>query len=514
MSLKDSNNLRIAKNSLFLYFRLILTLIVSLYSSRVVLDTLGIENYGIYSVVGGLVLMFTFLNSTLSAASSRFLTFELGKLDSVNFSKIFKSAITINISVALILLVFSETLGLWFFENKLVIPPEKLFAARFVYQISIITAILLVLRIPYNAAVIAHEKMSFFAYVSILEVFLKLIILYLLVIGDFDKLILYSLLIFFISIIINGFYIFYCLKKFNGCSFGILFEKNILTPMLSYSGWDLFGNFSSIAKNQGVNILLNLFFGPVINAATGIATQVQTAIVSFSENFLLAARPQIVKYYSSENFLEMNKLIFNASKYSFLLLFIISFPLILDLEYVLNVWLKNVPEYAIIFCAIALINNLLSVSFRPISFGIHATGSVKWVSIINSSIYLLVLPISYVLLELNYSPIFPFLVNLILLIFGCLTYLIIYKKLCPSFSIKLFLTNVVLKNLIVISISSIIPILFFKSLDEGFIRLLIVYITTLITTILFVYLIVLDIELKNQVISYTKTYFQNLWKKI
>ena len=511
--MKDSNNLRIAKNSLFLYFRLILTLIVSLYSSRVVLDTLGLENFGIYSVVGGLVLMFTFLNSTLSAATSRFLTFELGILNSLNFSKIFKTAITINISVAIILLILAETLGLWFFENKLVIPPEKLFASRVVYQVSLLTAILLVLRIPYNAAVIAHEKMSFFSYISVLEVFLKLIILYILVIGDLDKLILYSVLILCISIIINGFYIFYCFKKFKGCSFGILFKKNILIPMLSYSGWDLFGNFSSIAKNQGLNIILNLFFGAIINAATGIALQVQTAVVSFSENFLLAARPQIVKYYSSGNFLEMNKLIFNASKYSFLLLFIISFPLILEMEYVLNLWLKDVPEYALIFCTIALINNLLSVSFRPISYGIHATGSVKWVSIINSSIYLLVLPISYVLLSLNYSPEIPFLVNLFLLLFGCLTYLIIYNKLIPVFSISEFLTNVILKNIIVISISSIIPILVFKSLDEGFIRLLIIFITTLIITILFVYLIVLNNDLKKQIILYLKNIFSSLWKK-
>ena len=497
--MNDSNNLRIAKNSLFLYFRLLLTVAISLYTSRVFLQTLGIVDFGIYSLVGGLIGMFSFLSLALSSSTSRFLTFELGSFNSEKLAKTFKSAITIHIGLAIVIFILAETIGLWLLEYKLVIPEDRIFAARVVYQISILISIVMVLRIPYNAALIAHEKMSIYAYIGIAEAFLKLLILYpLVVFGDFDKLILYSVLMFLVTIIILSTYIYYCSRSFVECRFKLSGDKQIMKTMLSYCSWEIFGNFSVVARGHGINIILNLFFGVIINAATAIATQVQNAVSGFSSSFLVAVQPQIIKLYASGNIKELQKLIFATSKFSFLLLSIISLPLLIENQFLLNIWLNNVPEYAIIFCQLCIINNMISIIFRPIILSVHATGKVKRVNLINGVIYLLVVPISYFMLKTGFSPVVPFIINILLLILGSFSNLIILREYIPEFSIFKFCKEVLSVCFLIVLISSIIPISIYCNMEPGFIRFILVSLTSVITISISTYSIAMNNETRNK----------------
>ena len=303
------NTKRLAKNTIALYFRMLLSMVVSLYTSRIVLNTLGVEDYGIYNVVGGVVAMFGFLNASMSGATARFLSFELGKGNFLRLKKTFSSALIIHIGIALIILIIAETLGLWFLNHKLVIPADRIDAAQWAYQFSILSTLITITQAPYNASIIAHEKMTIYAYVEILNVTLKLLVVYLLVIGNFDKLILYSFFIFTVSTLIALIYRLYCIRHFNECRFHWIWDTSILKPMLSFSGWDLYGNMSVTVKQQGLNMLLNIFWGPLLNSANGVATSVQGAILGFSSNIITAAKPQIIKSYAESNIYRMKTLI-------------------------------------------------------------------------------------------------------------------------------------------------------------------------------------------------------------
>jgi Na+-driven multidrug efflux pump len=498
----DTNNKRIAKNALLLYFRMFITMGVSLYTSRVVLGSLGVGDFGIYNVVGGVVAMFAFLNGTLSGATSRFLTFELGARNAERLSKVYSSALTIHLGLAILIFIVGETIGLWFLENKLVIAENRMYAARVVYHISIITCMISIIKVPCTAAIIAHERMNIYAYVSIVEVCLKLLIVFLLVIGDFDKLILYAFLTLVVTVIVTVIYQIYGHRKFDECNYKFSFDKEMMKPMLTYSGWDLYGNLSVMVRGQGINILLNTFFGTVINAASGIATQVQNSISGFADNFLTAVRPQIVKNFAAGNIEEMQKLIYNSSKFSFLMLFLISFTLVVENEFVLKLWLVNIPQYAIVFCQLSLINNLVSIMFRTIMFSIHATGNMKRISFINGTIYMMVLPISYVLLKLGFSPVAPFVVNILLLIIGCASNLITLNKYIPEFSIPEFLKKVVLVNAIIVAIASVLPLIVFNSMEESFIRFLLVGFTSVVSIAIATYNFAIDSEMRNTVKIY------------
>ena len=494
------NNKRIAKNTVFLYIRMLLVMLVGLYASRIILATLGIEDFGIYNIVGGLVAMFSFLNGTLSGATSRFITYELGTNNKENLQNVFSGTLTIHLILALLIFLLSETIGLWFLENKLVIPENRMMAARFVFHLSIITCLISIIQVPYTAAIIAHERMNIYAYVSILEVFLKLGAVYLLVIGNFDKLSFYASLMLCIIILIAFFYFYYGSKIFQECRFKLTTNKEIIKPMLSYSGWDLYGNMSIMARGQGINILLNIFFGASINAASGIATQVQNAVAGFSDNFLIAVRPQIVKNYASNNNNEMQKLIFNASIFSFLLLFIISFPIILECHFILHLWLKEVPDYSIVFCQLTLIFNLISIMFRSIMFSIHATGKMKRISFINGTIYLMVIPISYCFLKAGFSPTIPFVINIILLFVGSISNLYTLHLYIPTFSIVLFLRKVVLVCAVTIFVAIILPLYFRFIFEESWRRFIIVGFTSVLAILTSGYFIAMDKTMRKKII--------------
>lgn len=442
-----SSNKTIAKNTLFLYFRMMFTMIVSLYTSRVNLSVLGIEDNGIYQVVGGVVTMFVFLNGSLSGATSRFLTYELGIGDRQKLNKTFSAALNIHIFVAFIILLLAETVGLWFLETKLVIPAARMNAALVVYQLSILASMISVIQVPYNASLISHECMGVFAYMSILDVTLKLIICYLLYITPFDRLITFAILVLVVIITTQWIYMYYCQKHFEECKFRWVSDLGIIKPILAFSGWDLFGNFSIMARGQGVNMILNMFFGPAINAACGFATTVGNAVYGFSNNFMTAIRPPVVKAYSAGEIERMEHLMINASKYSFSLLLLLSTPFIFESTLILNIWLKTPPKYTDIFCVLELILSLLVSLFLPLVFAIHATGRIKFMSIVNGTIWFMVVPITYIMLKMGYSPIVPYVTKVCLLSLVVVFNLYSVKKLVPQFNIFLYLHKATLPSL-------------------------------------------------------------------
>lgn len=442
----DSQNLsnkRIAKNALILYFRMFLTMIVSLYTSRVVLATLGADDYGIYGVVGGVVSMLGFLNASMSAATSRFLTFELGRGNFKRLSDTFSSALIVHIGIALLVLILAETVGLWFLCNKLVIPEGRMTAAHWVFQLSIASSMLTITQVPYNASIISHEKMGVYGYIEILNVSLKLLIVYLLVIGKFDKLILYAVLHFIVSFIILLIYRIYCVRKFNETRFHLVWQKNILKPMLSFSIWDLYNNLCLTGRSHGRNFLINIFFGVAYNAASAISTTVTGTLSGLARNILTAFRPQIVKSYALDSFYEMNNLLLRSTKLSTLFAVLICVPICFKIRYILELWLVEVPIETAEFCVLSLISWCFIMLFSSLTIGNHATGKIKGLSILTGSLHLLNIPIVWIGFELGARVEFAYIFSVITNFFIVIVNLYFIKKWVKSFSIMAFLKECV-----------------------------------------------------------------------
>lgn len=398
------NNKRIAKNTLMLYFRMFITTIVGLYTSRVVLNTLGVTDFGIYHVVGGIVSMMTFLNSAMVAASQRFLSFELGREDNERLSRVFCTSINIHATICIVAFVFAETVGLWFVNAKLVIPDDRMVAANWVYQASILTFVINVMSVPYNSAIVAHEKMSAFAYISILDVTLKLLIVYLLLVIPYDKLIIYSILMVLVTMFIRLCYTIYCKRHFKECVYHLVFDKPLFREMFSFAGWSVIGNLGFSFKNQLSNIILNLFFGPTVNAARSVAIQVSSHIKTFAHSFTMALNPQITKQYAAGNIDASRELVYAGSRYTFFLLALISIPVIININYILKLWLGIVPEYTAQFVIFTIITSLLYTLSECVTKAIQATGRIKWFQIGISIIMLSELPMAWVLLEMGFPP--------------------------------------------------------------------------------------------------------------
>ena len=378
---------------------MLFTMGVSLYTSRVILQTLGVEDYGIYNVVGGVIAMISFLTNSLAGAGSRFITFTLGKKDEEKLKKLFSTIMLIHLGLALLILIFGETIGLWFVHNKLVIPDNRMTAALWVYHCSIVSAMIGVLSAPYNSLIIAHEKMSAFASISIIEVILKLLIVYLLTLSSFDKLVVYSILVLLVHLFIRYIYTIYSAKHFKESRVKPSWVPGLFREIGSYSLWTMNGYLAIIGYTQGINILLNIFFGPIVNAARGIAVQVQTAVLSFVQSFLTAINPQITKSCASQDYDYMHQLIIAASKYGYYLMMIITFPLILMIEPVLNIWLGTVPEFTAEFVKIMLYAGMLNPLCRTLVTAINATGDIKKFQIYEGTSLLMVIPVTYLLLK-------------------------------------------------------------------------------------------------------------------
>lgn len=464
---------------------------VSLYTSRVILNTLGVEDFGIYNVVGGVVTMFAFFNSAMSSATQRFLSYEIGKGDFVQLRKTFNATQIIHIGIAILIFILAETVGLWFVKTYLVMPPERLEAAIWVYHFSVLSFMVSVIQVPYNATIIAHERMNVYAYVSILEVVLKLLIVFMLTWITFDKLKLYGVLVFGVTFVIAAIYRVYTRRNFEESKFQVVNDKKLYKTLISYSGWNLFGNLAAVAKGQGVNIILNMFYGPVVNAARGVSTQVQSAVQSFVTNFQIAVNPQIIKSYAADDKDYMTSLIIRSSKFSFYLIFLLSLPIILESDQILRLWLKTVPEYSSIFTILVLVVILIDCVSGSLMTAIQATGKIKVYQAVVGSLLLLILPISYVFLKLGYSPEVTLYVNIVISIIALGFRLYIVWELL-DFPIMKFVNEIIFKNILIIPLSLSLPLLLRVSMDANIVRLIIVVLFSVIWNVVIIYLIGLN----------------------
>lgn len=497
----SENNKRIAKNTLMLYVRMLVIMALSLYTSRVVLQTLGIEDFGVMNVVGGVVAMFSCLNGSFASSSSRFITFELGKPNKGIITDVFSGCMTIQIGLAIIIFIFLETLGLYLVLNKIVVPEGRMIAAIIVYQLSIFTCLINVTQVPYTATIIGHELMNIYAYVSVAEAILKLAIVYLLVISSFDKLILYATLLFILQASIAMSYRFYCYRKFKYIRFKLCKDKTILKPMLGFSGWDMYGTVSTMLSGQGINIIQNSFWGTIVNASVGVADSVKNAVLGFANNFLLATKPQIVKYYASGDIKSMQELAINAGKFSFLLLACFACPLIIECKYVMRLWLVEVPKYAVIFCQLSFVYSLISVMFQPCIHCIHAVGKMKIISFITGTLFYMMIPVAYILLKIGYSPVAPFISNIVIISIISLIYLIILNHYIKEFSILNYLKKVTFVGLFIVIMAVIAPLLAHYYIDEGFLRLVLVVVLSTTSLVLMTWVIGMNQSQRNYVLG-------------
>lgn len=452
----SADSKRIAKNTMFLYFRMILIMGITLYTSRVVLEQLGVNDYGIYNVVGGIVTLFSLFSSALTGAITRFLTFELGRKDG-DVQRIFASSITILLFMGIAVAILAETGGTWFLNHKMQIAPERLGAAQWVLQCSIITFVVNTLAIPYNALIIAHEKMSAFAYISLVEAGLKLVVAFLLYLSIFDNLKTYAVLIATVAIIIRWCYSFYSSRHFKDGHFEIRFDKAIFRRILSFTGWTCIGGSASILNSQGVNMLLNVYWGTAINAARGLAVQVNTAVAQFSSNFMSAVNPQIIKNFASGNEDRMVSLVYQSSKYAFLLMYIIALPILIETDSILKIWLGSYPEYTSVFIRLVLIQSLIECVCLSLQTANQAIGKVKVYQIVAGGVLLLNFPISWVGLHLGLSPIWVYIVAIVVSSFGVLARLIVMRRI-SRISIRAFFYNVIFKCLLVGVLAAILPL--------------------------------------------------------
>lgn len=487
---------------------------VTLYTSRVVLDILGIEDYGIYNVVGGVVTLFAIMNGALSSGSSRFITFALGKGDSDLKKKTFSASFVIHLCVALIVLLFAETIGLWYVNNILVVPEGRLTATNWLYQFSIIACMLSLTQVPYGASIIAHERMKVYAWVGVIEAIYKLVIVYLLLFaGNADKLILFGALILIWSVANQLYYRYYCYKHFEECRLVIVKEKKYYSSMLAFSLWDIIGNLCSTGLVQGVNLLANFFFGVSVNAARSITVQVENAVSRFTDGFLTAVEPQIVKLYAVGDISKMRKLIYSSSKFAFLLLFALNLPVFVKTEYILGLWLVKVPEYTVIFIRLLIIIRLFRAFARPIIIAVHATGNIKRLNLYAGLTSLLLnLPITYLFFRMGYEPYISYIVS-IFVNFIC-TYLEL-KVLSSQmeFSIVDYIKKVYLVALS-IALLSMVAVYYINSLyvEESFYSLIAVAISSFTCNAVLTYYIACDADTRSKIVMFIKNKIQNVRK--
>lgn len=406
MSDSTSNNKRIAKNTLFLYFRTFIIMLISLYTSRVVLKALGETDFGIYNLVGGIVIFFGFMNTAMSAATQRYLNYHLGREEKNEVRRVFSMSIIIHLMIVFGVIVLGETIGLWFVETQLNIPSERCSAALWVYQFSLFYCCINIIRIPYNAIIIAYEKMDFYAYLSIIEAVLKLGIIYLLVISPIDSLIFYSVLIFAVGVAVFLMYKIYCNRHFSTSKIQWFWDQTLFSKLMSFSGWSLFGSVANVSVNQGISVFLNLLFGVTLNAALGLAHQIHAAMMSFISSFQTAFSPQIVKNYAAKEYNSFHNLIFRSSRLSYCLVFVLAIPLIVCINPILKFWLTDVPDYTASFSVIYIIYCMIDALSGPLWVSVQATGNIKRYQIEISLLILLNLPLVYLVLLCGFSPVY------------------------------------------------------------------------------------------------------------
>lgn len=434
----STDNKRLAKNTLLLYVRMIVMMLITLYTSRLVLQTLGVEDYGVYNVVGGIVALFTFINNALVGASQRYINFELGRGKEGDLAHVFSVSMIAHVLIAVVIIVLAETIGLWFLYEYIKIPSGRMEAALWVYHSSVIGVAVNILRAPYNAIIIAYERMSAYAYMTIIEALGKLLIVFVLLITAYDKLKVYALLVLVVTVVVTLCYKLYCNHNFRATRLQWIWDRPLLRQLLSFSGWSFFGSAASVGVSQGLNVLQNLFFGVVVNAAMGIANQVNAAINQFAGCFQTAFRPQIVKSYAAGEYDYLLQLMFRSSKVSFFLLFLPSLPVLICCDEVLTLWLGDVPPHAVTLCQWMLIGSLLGVLVGPLGMVVEAVGKIRLYQIAVSAILVLNIPFGYAALKFGGQPEALLIIQAAINILGLFARLAIVHRLLPQFLIRDF----------------------------------------------------------------------------
>ena len=509
----SSNNKRIAKNTFLLYVRMLVMMFIGLYTSRIVLNSLGVSDYGLMNVAASVITMFTFLNGTLSSGTQRFISYGIGEGNIDKLKHTFSSAMTLHLALAGIIFLLAETLGLWYVYNKLVVAPGRFSAAVWCYQLSIISTLVTIIQVPFNSALIAHEKMGVYAYMSIFDAVGKLIAAYLLLIIPVDKVILYSTLVFIVAVSQTFLYNWYCRKKFEECSFKFGYDRTIFKEMLTFSGWNVIGCLAAMGQGTGVNLVINSFCGTVVNGARGIAVQATHWVTKFVDSFLTAINPQIVKSYAAGDYSRTGSLVCNGASLGCYLLLFLGIPLFIEIEWVLRIWLGQCPEHTITFLRIMMIEALFRTMGNPTVTAMHATGRMKAVNLSVSLILLAIVPVSYLLFCLGFEPEMVVAINVIPWVIVPFIRVAWVNKYCGgNFPLKRYLIHVLLKVPFLAIIMFIPPYLTFMyfSCDNSILHLVVVGLVSLFTSTVVIYFGGLNKVMRHVVCEFVK----NKLKKI
>lgn len=486
----DLNKKTVARNTIMLYIRLFFLMIVGFVTTRVVLNSLGESDFGLNNAIAGFVALFSVLTNSLNAAISRFLTYELGKENQERLNRIFSTSVFIQFIMSLIVAVLLETLGIWFMTNYMMIPAERLFASRWVLHFAVIQTFITLTFVPYSASIISHERMSIYAYVSIIEGILHLVIAYLIKLDVWnDKLIYYSAAICASNLIVNLIYRLYCTKNFQECKIKCVFDKDLLKAIGGFAGWNMFGACSAVLRDQGINVLFNMFFGPSVNAARGISNQASGLATKFSTGFMQALNPQLTKSYASGNHDYMYSLLFQGTRMSFALFFVIALPIFIEANFLMNLWLVEVPVHTIAFIRIALLLILLdSINAGPLITIQLATGNIKKYQIVVGGLQFIDFPLAYVLLKIGMSPEIV-MIMVVIIAFLCMMARLYMLKGMVDFPIKTYFENVVQVELKVILFASILPVVLYFLLPDSLLCHLLVCGVSVLSAAIFVWFI-------------------------
>lgn len=497
---QQTTNKRIAKNTLMLYIRMLITVAVSLYTSRVILQVLGVSDYGLYNVVGGVVASFSMLSAALTVGSERFLTYAMGERNEKKLKKTFSIALGLHLFLALILLFLAETIGLWFVYNYLNVPDGRTTATIWIYQFSVITFLINLIQVPFQSCLISHERMNIYAYMSIYDVAMKLIILFIIQTIPYDKLILYGAMILIVQLSSVIIYNNYCRKCFKECTWRIQTDKQLTLEMLSYTGWNLFGGSMGFLNGQGINILLNIFCGTTVNAARGLSMSINNIISQFVQNFQTAVNPQIIKQYAAKEYESLFQLVINNARLAEYLYLLIAIPAFVEINFVLKIWLGEVPAYTAIFVQIILLQSALSPADYPVGMLIHASGKLKWPSIVTAIPLYSIFIISYILLKNGYSPVSVYIISAVLFIWKNITNLYFAHK-YSGISINIVLRKVYMNTSCGAVLMFIVPYIISLQLPLGWSRFLIVCTSSLFWSLIIIYFIGLTPSMRAKIIK-------------
>lgn len=496
----NNNSKRLAKNTVVLYFRMLFSLLVSLYTSRVVLNALGVDDYGVYNAVAGFVAMFSLLSNSLTSSISRYLTYGLGKGDVAALKETFSAAIIIEFILVVIVVLLAETFGLWFLNTTMQIPDGRITAANIVFQLSILTFSINLISVPYNASIISHEHITTFAYVGIIRSCLTLAVALIVDIAPVDKLVLYAALLALISLAERVFYGFYCSRKFVECHIAKISNKVVFKQLCSFAGWNFFGTGSAVLRDQGLNMLINVFCGPAVNAARGIAMQVSSAVSQFSSSFITSINPQITKTYASGDIRASFRLVFMGTKLTFFLLMVLSIPVIFETSFLLTVWLKIVPTHTVSFVRLIILYVMIESLSYTMTTLMLATGDIKKYQIVVGTTQLLNFPVALLLLWIGYAPECTIWCNIVIAMV-CLVIRLKMLQQKVEMDILAFFKDVLLRIVLVFVLACVTPYLFVNCLAEGFPRIIVMSFVSLLSSCLLVLLIGLNVQERNVILQ-------------